>query len=325
MAASEGLHTVIVECGAVGGQAGASSLIRNFIGFPRGISGADLAQRAYQQAWLFGARYILAREVVSLRAEGDARILTLDDGREIAARAVLIATGADYRHLDVPHVERFNGLGVAYATGGDIAIALRGEDVVVCGGGNSAGQAVVHLAKTARRVIHVVRSSTLSEHMSAYLVGEIDRLANVEVRYDTEIIDADGDRGLEQLTLRDRRTGGIEIVRTHALFVMIGARPRTDWLRGVVARERSGFILTGSDVTPAPGRASPSLLETTMPGVFAAGDVRSGSTKRLASAVGEGAVAIHMVHEYLRLHPVRDLAWLAQISTPVSTSFTTVK
>ena len=307
-AASEGLRTVVVECGAIGGQAGASSLIRNFIGFPRGIAGADLVGRAYQQAWLFGAKFILARKAVGLRQDGDARIVTLDDGRELRARTVLIATGAEYRHLDVPRIERFNGVGVQYVAGADVALALRGQDVVVCGGGNSAGQAVVKLARTARRVLHVVRGPALSEHMSAYLVADIERLPNVELRLETEVVDADGERGLERVTLQHRRTGAIETVPTAALFVMIGALPHTEWLRGVVVRDRGGFLVTGSDLQDDVGGRAPLLLETSMPGVFAAGDVRYSSTKRLASAVGEGAVAVRMVHQYLRDHPVPDTA-----------------
>jgi thioredoxin reductase (NADPH) len=286
-AASEGLRTVVVERTAVGGQAGASSLIRNFLGFPRGISGTELAQRAYQQAWLFGARYVLARRATKLRTEGRTHIVTLDDGSELRARVVLIATGADYRHSGIPSVERFVGAGVMYAVGTDIGIALKGQDVVVYGGGNSAGQAVVFLAKTARRVIHVVRGEALSRTMSAYLVSEITRLPNVELRLDTEVVDADGTHGLEQVTLRHR--GTTEIVRTRALFLMIGAHPHTDWLEGVVERDRNGFIVTGAEL----------LFETSLPGVFAAGDVRAGSIKRLASAVGEATAAVQAVHEYL--------------------------
>ena len=301
--ASEGLRTVVIEREAVGGQAGTSSLIRNYLGFPRGISGADLAQRAYQQAWLFGAKYLLARHVLGLRAEGDRRVVVLDDGREVTARAVIIATGAAYRRLDAPRIDRFERVGVGYVAGGDVALVLRDRDVVVYGGGNSAGQAVVHLAKTARRVLHVVRGKALADSMSRYLVQEIERLPNVELRFETEIVDADGTRSLEEVTLRHRRTEAVEIVRTHALFLMLGALPHTEWLRGTVERDRSGYILTGADLEPAARRSfaarPPMMLETSLPGVFAVGDVRHGSTKRLASAVGEGAVAVRLVHEYL--------------------------
>jgi thioredoxin reductase (NADPH) len=289
-AASEGLTTTVIERDAVGGQAGASSLIRNFLGFPRGISGAEFAQRAYQQAWLFGARYVLARRATGLRADGPRRIVTLDDGRELVARAVIVATGAEYRRSGVPRVDRFQGMGLLYIVGSDIATALKGHDVVVYGGGNSAGQAVVFLAKTARRVIHVVRGSALSKNMSAYLIGEISRLTNVELRLDTEIVDADGARGLERVTLR-HCSGRTEELATSMVFMMIGAHPHTDWLEGILERDRDGFIVTGG-----PDRQ---LLETSMRGVFAAGDVRAGSIKRIASAVGEASVAVQVVHQYL--------------------------
>jgi thioredoxin reductase (NADPH) len=306
-AASEGLQTVVIEREAIGGQASSSSLIRNFLGFPRGITGADLAQRAYQQAWLFGAKYVLARAATGLRADGDDRVITLDDGRDLRARAVLIATGAAYRRLGVPRVDRFAGMGMLYTAGADIALALAGKDVVVLGGGNSAGQAVVHLAKRARRVIHAVRGEALSHTMSTYLVQEILRAPNVDLRLHTEVVDADGARGLESVVLRNRRTGATELIATPALFVMIGATPHTDWLDGTVERERNGFVLTGSDVPRTSyGDREPLLLETSMPGVFAAGDVRHGSTKRLASAVGEAAVAIQIVHEYLEQSARRE-------------------
>jgi thioredoxin reductase (NADPH) len=295
-AASEGLRTVVVESDAIGGQASASSLIRNFLGFPRGITGADLAQRAYQQAWLLGAKFVFER-ATHLRSEGDRRIVTLEGGREISARTVLVATGASYRRLGVPRVERFEGIGVFFSAGGDIAIALAGEDVVVCGGGNSAGQAVVHLAKKVRRLILAVRGTALSHTMSTYLVDEIQRLPNVELRFETEVIDADGERGLSQVTLRNHRTCEQSIVRTPALFVMIGALPHTDWLDGTIERDRNGFIVTGNDLRSA--TREPMLGETSMPGVFAAGDVRLGSTKRLAAAVGEAGVAIRVAHDYL--------------------------
>ena len=315
-AASEGLRTVVIEREAIGGQAGTTSLIRNFLGFPRGISGTELAQRAYQQAWLFGARYVLARRAVKLHARGWQRILTLDDKREIAATAVVIATGAEYRRLGMPRIDRFEGVGVFYNAGADIAIALRGQDVVVCGGGNSAGQAVVHLAKTARRVVHVVRADSIAETMSSYLVQDIMRLPNVEHRFATEVVDADGTAGLGAVTLR-HHDGSTDVVRTPALFVMIGARPHTGWLEGTVERERNGFLLTGAELDASVrarfGDRSPMLLETSVPGVFAAGDVRHGSTKRMSSAVGEGAVAIRLVHEYLRLTPTPDWSGAAAV------------
>ena len=273
MAASEGLRTLVVERDAMGGQASTSSLIRNFLGFPRGISGADLAQRAYQQAWLFGAKFALQR-ATRLRCEGNRRVVTLADGREIIARAVLIATGAEYRRLGVPKIERYDGVGVFYTAGNDIAIALTGRDVVVYGGGNSAGQAVVYLARTCRRVIHVVRGPALSQGMSAYLVEQISRLPNVELHLETEVVDADGDRGLEHVTLRDRRNGQLAIAHTPALFVMIGAMPHTEWLERAVERDRNGFIfLTGADLargfrTERRCSSKPACLVCSRPAMF---------------------------------------------------------
>lgn len=298
-AASEGLRTIIVEREAIGGQAGASSLIRNYLGFPRGISGAELAQRAYQQAWLFGAKYVLARGVLSLRANGDRRIVTLSDGRELTCRAAIIATGAQYRRLGIPQLEALVGAGVYY-TAFDARL-FRGEDVHVVGGGNSAGQAVVHLARHARRVTLVVRAGTLEKGMSDYLVQQIRQTDNVEVRLGYDIVDGGGQRGLEWLTLRNVRTGALETVPARMLFSLIGALPHTDWLAGVVARDDRGFIVTGREVPESAWRLArrPKRYETSVPGVFAAGDVRHDSVKRVASAVGEGSMAVQFVHEYL--------------------------
>jgi thioredoxin reductase (NADPH) len=301
-AASEGLRTIVIEREAVGGQAGTSSLIRNYLGFPRGISGAELAQRAYQQAWLFGAKYVFAREAVELRATGAERTLMLSDRIEVTARAVLIASGAAYRRLGIPHLEHFVGAGVFYTAGGDTRV-MRGRDVFVTGGGNSAGQAVVHLAKNARKVTLLVRGDALEKGMSDYLVREIRRLSNVEVRLDSEVVDGDGDHALERITILDRASGRVEAVPAETLFVLIGAQPHTDWLMGTVQRDRHGFILTGDEVERSglkwPHRRPPLRFETSMAGVFAAGDVRRGSAKRVASAVGEGAVAMQYIHEYL--------------------------
>jgi thioredoxin reductase (NADPH) len=302
-AASEGVRTVVIEREVVGGQAGTSALIRNYLGFPRGISGAELAKRAYEQAWLFGAKYVLAREVSGLRASGDDRIVRLSDGREIVARAVLIATGASYRRLGIPALERLQGAGVFYTVSTDTRV-MRGRDAFVAGGGNSAGQAVVHLAKNARRVTMLVRGDSLATHMSDYLVQEIRRLPNVEVRLATEVVDGGGQRQLERIVIRDRARGTQETLPAEMLFALIGADPRTDWLSGTVWRDDHGFVLTGPDLDAAalrdwpPGR-SPRRFETSMPRVFAAGDVRSGSEKRVASAVGEGAVAVREIEESL--------------------------
>jgi thioredoxin reductase (NADPH) len=303
-AASEGLRTVVIEREVIGGQAGASALIRNYLGFPRGITGAELAQRAFQQAWLFGAEYVLARGVSSLKVRGDERLVGLDDGPVFGARCVIIASGARYRRLEVPRAERLLGAGVYYTVGGETRV-FKGRDVVVVGGGNSAGQAVVHLARNAHRVTLVARADRLEAHMADYLVNEIRRLRNVDVRLRSEIADVEGDRVLEGVRLRVRGGAGdaTQTVPAVVMFVLIGADPHTDWLAGTVARDDHGFVLTGAGLDgglPGWPLARPPLpFETSVPGVFAVGDVRSGSSKRLASAVGEGAGAVTSVHQYL--------------------------
>lgn len=301
--ASEGLGTLVVEREAMGGQAGTSSLIRNYLGFPNGISGAELAQRAYQQAWLFGAKYVFAREVSGLRTRGSDRILSLSDGTEITARAVVVASGASYRHLDAPGIERYVGAGVYYTTSGGYTEWLKDKEVFVVGGGNSAGQAAVHVSKNARHVTLVVRSNSLKKHMSDYLVQEILRLPNVDVRLSTAVVDGEGEAALKRIVLLDRVRSVRETLPADLLFVLIGAQPHTDWLAEAVQRDSHGFILTGRETERASavhthGR-EPMRFETSVPGVFAVGDVRSGSVKRVASAVGEGAAAIQEVHEYL--------------------------
>jgi thioredoxin reductase (NADPH) len=302
-AASEGLSTVIVEREVVGGQAGTSTLIRNYLGFPRGISGAELAQRAYQQAWLFGARYALAKDATALRARGADRIVRLADGREIVSRAVIVATGARYQRLAIPSLERFVGAGVFYTAlvGADTGV-MRGKDVVVVGGGNSAGQAVVHLAKYARKVLLLVRGASVGEHMSDYLVQAILRAPNVEIRVESEVIAGEGTQSLEALVVRDRAHGTTQTLLARTLFALIGARPHTDWLAGAVQRDSHGFILTGPTLASEPSwplSRPPMQYETSLPGVFAVGDVRQGSAKRVSSAVGEGAAALQSVHAYL--------------------------
>jgi len=303
-AASEGLATIVVEREAVGGQAGTSSLIRNYLGFPNGISGADLAWRAYEQAWLFGTKYVFAREALRLRASGADRILTLSDDVEITAKAVVIATGARYRRLGIPSLERFDGAGVYYVTPNDPRF-LKGADVgvFVAGGGNSAGQAVMHLARHGVKVTLLVRGETIEQGMSDYLVQEIRHHPSVEVLPRTEVIDGGGDHALERLVLRDCARGTTRTVPAKLLFVLVGAQPHTDWLTGAVQRDRHGFLITGHGVDRTAAGWTidrrPTRLETSMPGVFAAGDVRLGSVKRVASAVGEGAVAVQYIHEYL--------------------------
>jgi thioredoxin reductase (NADPH) len=295
--ASEGLRTLVIEREMIGGQAGASMLIRNYLGFPRGISGGELMARAYQQAWLFGAKFVFAREMTALARRGEDRVVSLSDGREVTARTVLIATGARYRRLEAPGVDSFLGAGVFYTSPADPAL-IAGHDVVVAGGGNSAGQAVMHVARYARRVLLLVRGDDLARSMSDYLVRAIRHAENVEVRLSTEVVRAYGSHLLEGLTIRDRASGALEEVPTGLLLVLIGVHPESGWLSGAVECDERGFILTGEDVAAADGRR-PRPLETSMPGVFAAGDVRHGSVKRVASAVGEGAVAVRLVHEYL--------------------------
>jgi thioredoxin reductase (NADPH) len=296
-AASEGLRTLLIEQEVIGGQAGASVLIRNYLGFPRGISGGELMARAYQQAWLFGAKCVFAREVTRLSRRGGERVVSLSDGREVTARAVLVATGARYRRLTAPGVESFVGAGVFYTSPADPRL-FSGAEVAVVGGGNSAGQAVMHLSRYARRVLLLVRGDTLERSMSDYLVQPIRRTENVEVRLSCDVVRASGEHQLAAIAVRDRPSGVEEEIPTTLLLVLIGARPHSEWLSGAVERDDQGYVLTGEDVASVDGRAR-RPLETSMPGVFAAGDVRRGSVKRVASAVGDGAVAVQLVHEYL--------------------------
>jgi thioredoxin reductase (NADPH) len=303
-AASEGLDTLVVEPQVAGGQAGTSTMIRNYLGFPRGIGGGDLANRALEQAWLFGANLVLSQRATGLRADGRRRLVRLSAGREVAAGAVVVASGVSWRRLGVPKLEALVGAGVFYGAAGAEARAMEGQDVFVVGAGNSAGQAALHLAKYAASVTMLVRGPDLAANMSDYLVRELEHAPNVAVRLDTEVVDGLGGHRLEGLALA-RRGGATEEVAAAALFVMIGGEPRTDWLAGV-ARDDRGYILTGHDLLgPDGGPAGwplarpPLLLETSIPGVFAAGDVRHRSVKRVASAVGEGAVAVQLVHQYL--------------------------
>lgn len=292
-AASEGLRTIVLDGGAVGGQAGSSSLIRNYLGFPRGLGGGELAQRAYQQAWLFGTRFRLTDRVVALEPRERGFAVRTADGTEAVARAVVLALGVEYRRLEAPGLNELEGAGVFYGASMSEAQALAGEDVYLVGGGNSAGQAALHLARYARRVTILVRGDTLAASMSQYLLDAIDATPNIEVRFEVEVAGAAGEGRLERLTLRDRSGGGTEEVGAAALVVLIGARPRTEWLPAEIGRDEWGYVLTGD----LAGSSRP--LETTLPGVFAAGDVRSRSVKRVAGAVGDGALAVTGVHGYL--------------------------
>jgi thioredoxin reductase (NADPH) len=304
-AASEGLQTRVLEPSVPGGQAGTSSLIRNYLGFPHGLSGEDLTWRMFQQAWLFGAELILAQAATRLTVRGPDRVVRLSDGGEVAARAVILATGVAWRRLGVPALEALAGSGVFYGAAGTEARALRGEHAFVVGAGNSAGQAALHLARYAATVTIVAIEHDLGERMSDYLVQQILATPNIVRRMHHEVIDGHGRRRLEGLTIRDRDSGATQAVDASAVFVLIGAEPRTEWLAGVVERDQRGYVLTGRDLAGWPLERAPMLLETSLPGVFAAGDVRDRSVKRVASAVGEGAIAVQLVHEYLAEPPAR--------------------
>jgi thioredoxin reductase (NADPH) len=305
---SEGLKTVLVEREAVGGQAGQSSRIENYLGFPSGVSGADLARRAATQAQRFGVETLLVSEVEALEICGSARVVRMREGTELAAHAVLLTTGVAYRRIGIPEVERFTGRGVYYGAAMTEALSCQGEDVYIVGGANSAGQAAVYFSRSARSVTLLCRGASLERSMSHYLLEQIRERPNISVRMQTEIVWADGDDHLEQLRLIDRATGTEEKVDTSWLFVLIGAAPGTEWLGDTVRRDERGFILAGPDVLvdgkPPLGwemDRHPYFLETSVPGVFVAGDVRSQSVKRVASAVGEGAMAVSLIHRYLEL------------------------
>ena len=302
--ASEGLSTLVLESTAIGGQAGTSSRIRNFLGFPAGISGGELADRAYEQAWMFGVEFVLMNGATGLSASGDGLQVTLSGGGQVTARAVVLATGVRYRQLEAPGIAGLVGAGVFYGSALSEAPAVKDQDVFIVGAGNSAGQTAIYLARSARSVTLLVRGDSLATSMSDYLVTEIAGTPRVHVRLHTEVAAARGDHRLTELVLRDRTTGRDETVPAAALFVMIGATPHADWLPDNVVRDRHGFILTGSDL-PTEDRAEagqpvPLSLETSLPGVFAVGDVRAGSVQRVASAVGEGSVAVPQVHQHLQ-------------------------
>jgi thioredoxin reductase (NADPH) len=306
--ASEGLHTLMVEPEALGGQAGSSSLIRNYLGFPSGVSGRNLGRRASAQAILFGAELAYNR-AVGLGPAGPDRVVTLADGSQAVGRVVLVATGAAYRRLEAPGVEELLGAGVFYGAAVSEARAMSGSQVFVVGAGNSAGQAALHLAKYAEQVTLLVRGDTLGRSMSDYLVKELQANDRIAVRLGTQVVAAGGAGRLEQLTLHHARTGATETVPAAALFILIGAQPHTGWLAGTLQLDEYGFVLTGPDLLrdgrPPPGwplDRLPLPLETSLPGVFAAGDVRHRSVKRVASAVGEGSIAIQLMHDYLGEH-----------------------
>ena len=304
--ASEGLNTVIVEREAPGGQAGMSSRIENYLGFPTGLSGGDLARRAVVQAKRFNVEILAPQECVGLRVEGPYRILKLADDSEISCHALMIATGVQWRRLEAPGVDRLQGAGIYYGGGATEAISCRNEIVYVVGGANSAGQAAMNFAKYAERVVILVRGKSLSSTMSQYLIDQIQKMPNIQIWAHASVAEAHGDSHLEEISVLCSDTNTIERVPANAMFIFIGALPRTAWLGDVIERDDRGFILTGSDLFrdgQPPKRwpldRDPYLLETNVPGIFAVGDVRHGSVKRVASGVGEGSVAVQFIHQYL--------------------------
>jgi thioredoxin reductase (NADPH) len=304
--ASEGLRTVMVEREAPGGQAGMSSRIENYLGFPSGLSGADLARRAVVQAKRFGVE-ILSAEATRLRVEDQYRFLRLADDSEISCHALMIATGMQWRKLDVPGLEGLTGAGVYYGAAMTEVLSCKDQEVYVVGGANSAGQAAMHFAQYAKRVVMLVRGDSLEKSMSQYLIDQIKQTANIQVKLNSEIVEAHGGDHLEAVSVYCSQSGETNKVAANYLFIFIGASPRTDWLEGTVERDKHGFILTGGDLMRGDGKRprgwaldrDPFLLETNVPGVFAVGDVRKGSIKRVASGVGEGSVAVSFIHQYL--------------------------
>jgi thioredoxin reductase (NADPH) len=304
--ASEGLHTVIVEREAPGGQAGMSSRIENYLGFPTGLSGGDLARRAVVQAQRFGVEILSPQEATSVRTEGSYRIVRLADGSEISCHALLVATGVQWRRLEAPGIDKLQGAGVYYGGGATEALSCRGEIIYVVGGANSAGQAAMNFAKYAEKVVMLVRGDGLAATMSQYLIDQIQQTPNIQIWDHASVAEVHGDRRLEEISVMCSDTNKTERVPASSIFIFIGALPRTEWLAGVIERDDRGFVLTGPDLIRAGERPNgwtldrdPFLLETNVPGIFAVGDVRHGSVKRVASGVGEGSVAVQFIHQYL--------------------------
>jgi thioredoxin reductase (NADPH) len=304
--ASEGLKTLMVEREAPGGQAGTTSRIDNYLGFPAGLSGADLARRAVTQATRLGAEVLTPQEVVSVSVEDPYKVVRLADGSQVSCQALLVATGVEYRKLDLPDADRLTGSGIYYGGATTEASFYRGERVAVQGGGNSAGQAAVYLARFAEHVTVLVRADSLASGMSAYLVDQIGATPNITVRVNVNVVGLHGTDALETVDVADKADGSLDTLPVAAMFVFIGQAPRTDWLGDLVERDKAGFVLTGVDLAPAGEHPrgwqlarQPFLLETNVPGIFCAGDVRLNSVKRIASAVGEGAMAVRFVHQHL--------------------------
>jgi thioredoxin reductase (NADPH) len=304
--ASEGLHTVMVEREAPGGQAGMSSRIENYLGFPAGLSGGDLARRAVVQARRFGVEILAPQEAVGVRTEGPYRIIKLADGNEISCHALMIASGVQWRRLEAPGIDQLQGAGVYYGGGATEALSCKGEMVYVVGGANSAGQAAMNFAKYAERVVILVRGESLASTMSQYLIDQIKQTPNIQLWTHASVAEVHGETHLEEISVLCSDTDTVERVPASSMFIFIGALPRTDWLAGTIERDERGFVLTGPDVMPGGERPKgwaldrdPFLLETNVPGIFAVGDVRHGSVKRVASGVGEGSVAVQFIHQYL--------------------------
>jgi thioredoxin reductase (NADPH) len=304
--ASEGLHTVMIEREAPGGQAGMSSRIENYLGFPTGLSGADLARRAVVQAQRFGVEILSPQEVVGVRTENPYRIIKLADASEISCHALMVATGVQWRRLNAPGIDRLQGAGIYYGGGATEALSCKGELVYVVGGANSAGQAAMNFAKYAERVVILVRGESLASTMSRYLIDQIQETPNIQIWSQASVVEAHGETHLEEISVLCADTNKLERVPASSMFIFIGALPRTDFLSGVVERDDRGFLLTGPDLIRDGQRPKgwaldrdPFLLETNVPGIFAVGDVRHGSIKRVASGVGEGSVAVQFIHQYL--------------------------
>lgn len=304
--ASEGLHTVMVEREAPGGQAGMSSRIENYLGFPSGLSGGDLARRGVAQAQRFGVEILSPQEAVGVRTEGSYRIIKLADGNEISCHALMISTGVQWKRLEAPGIDRLQGAGVYYGGGATEALSCKGEIVYVVGGANSAGQAAMNFSKYSERVVILVRGTSLASTMSQYLIDQIKETPNIQLWTHASVAEVHGQTHLEEISVLCSDTNKVERVPANAMFIFIGALPRTDWLAGIVERDDRGFLLTGPDLMQGGQRPKgwslerdPFLLETNVPGIFAVGDVRHGSVKRVASGVGEGSVAVQFIHQYL--------------------------
>jgi thioredoxin reductase (NADPH) len=304
---TEGLKTVLVERDAPGGQAGLSSRIENYLGFPAGLSGADLARRGAAQVRRFGTEILSPAAAVKLRAEGEYRVVTLAGGQELRAHAVVIAAGVQWRRLDIPGMDRLTGAGVYYGAATTEALSTKGEEVYIVGGANSAGQAAVHFSEFATKVTMLVRADALSKSMSYYLVERIKEIPNIVVEPNTEVVGVEGDDHLESITIRNVVTGATDTRPARGLFIFIGAEPHTEWLEGTLLRDANGFLRTGTSAMcegkRPPGwtaNRDPYLLETSMPGVFAVGDVRDVAIRRVANSVGEGSIVLYFIRQYMR-------------------------